>query len=376
MIEDILADYFSGEELSSEDTRVLREWAEKSNNTILMSALEKIHRGKAVREKLQQQPQEGMRLIKRKIERRRNKIRWYSMGSAACIIVLFCMTFFYLSGGHENEVKTSAQVVHANTSVQLKLSDGKIIPLKENQDKVVVSDSFVHVQSTNNTLVYVPGTEKGMEEFNTLVVPIGAEYSIVLSDGTKVYLNANSELRFPVTFLGQNREVYLRGEGYFEVAKDSVKTFKVHTEDMTAVVLGTSFNVRAYPDQGVTSATLEEGRLRVECGNHEYSLLPGNQVCLDKETGKSELLAVNTKYYTSWKDGYYLFNELPLEDVMDMLVLWYGLEVVYVDEEVKQYEFSGRLKRYDDYHYLLGKLEETGGIEFVVNSNKVTVRKK
>ena len=124
-------------------------------------------------------------------------------------------------------------------------------------------------------MIYDESAITGRLEYNTLTVPVGAEYNLVLSDGTKVYLNAGSELRFPVAFVGDVREVYLNGEGYFEVAKDSTKTFKVHAADMTAIVLGTSFNVKAYSDQGHAETTLEEGHVRVVCGHREFDVHPG-----------------------------------------------------------------------------------------------------
>ena len=130
-------------------------------------------------------------------------------------------------------------------------------------------------------------------------------------------------------------------------------------------------------DQDHAAATLEEGHLKIVCGNRaEYDVYPGHQVRYDKSTGEAAMKKVDTKYYTFWKDGYYSFNEMSLEEVMEILSKWYNLNVFYVDDEVKEIEFSGRLKRYDDFSYLLGKFEETGAVEFIIKDKTVTVKKK
>ena len=130
-------------------------------------------------------------------------------------------------------------------------------------------------------------------------------------------------------------------------------------------------------DQDHAAATLEEGHLKIVCGNRaEYDVYPGHQVRYDKSTREAAMKKVDTKYYTFWKDGYYSFNEMSLEEVMEILSKWYNLNVFYVDDEVKEIEFSGRLKRYDDFSYLLGKFEETGAVEFIIKDKTVTVKKK
>ena len=264
-----------------------------------------------------------------------------------------------------------------NVGVQLRLGNGDVLDLDDYGDEMVAVDSFYHVRNENNTLVYSDEEQKkDSVEFNTLTVPVGAEYRLVLADGTRVYLNAGSELRFPVSFPADNREVYLTGEAYFEVAKDSERTFKVHTEVMTTIVLGTSFGVRAYPDQELAMATLAEGRLKVDCGQMEYDLSPGKQVRFDKRTNEGQLLDVDVEQYVSWKDGYYCFDGMALEEVMEMLSVWYGFEVEYVDAEVRRYLLTGRLKRYEDYGYLLRKFNETGGIRLELEGNIVRIEKE
>lgn len=380
-IEDILVDYFAGEELSPEESRVLAEWLEQETNMRLTSTLQGMRKGIGIRKRLHREPERGMRSIWHKVNARSGRRRlFYRYSAVACLLLSLGMAWLYWGTSDmrpEAEQVVTTKSIDGKSFARLKLANGEVISLHANRDEVIVADSFMKVENTNNTLVYNKHTIKKEVEFNTLTVPLGAEYNVILADGTKVYLNAGSELRFPVVFSGNTREVYLEGEGYFEVAKDSVKRFEVHASGMTAVVLGTSFNVKAYADQEHVATTLEEGHLKIVCGDREeYDLLPGNQVCYDRGTGESAMKKVDTKYYTSWKDGYYSFNEMPLEEVLEMLSKWYDLKVFYVDEEVKEYEFSGRLKRYDDFGYLLSKFEETGVVEFIIKDNVITVRKK
>lgn len=380
-IEEILVDYFDGAELSPEETIILEKWMRHPVNMELFVVLENMHTGKCLREQIQNVPQQGMQLILQKIKASRNKKfkRLSGYSAAACLTLLLVAGFLYwlYPVGHSDKMPVNEMELAVNKSfARLTLADGQIVSLHADREQVIVADSFLKIENTNNTLIYNKHITKEKIEYNTITIPVGAEYNIRLADGTKVYLNAGSELRFPVTFTGKTREVYLNGEGYFEVAKDSARTFKVHTGDMTAVVLGTSFNVRSYSDQNRIATTLEEGHLKIICRHKEYNLTPGYQVQYDKQSGESRLRQVNTKYYTSWKDGYYWFNETSLEEVMEILAKWYDLNVFYMDDEVKKYEFSGRLKRYDDFAYLLGKFEETGVAEFIINKNVVRVKKK
>lgn len=379
-LEDILVDYFAGDELSPEESRVLVEWLEQGNHREIITALQGMHAGAGIRKSLRQDPGSGMSFIRYRIGVVQGKRRFFYWSVAACLFMLLgpvVLHFGNFGNGSASDGVITSGPVAGKSYAQLKLADGKEIPLYANRDEMIIADSFMSVENMNKTLVYRKNKINEKIEYNTLTVPLGAEYNVVLADGTKIYLNAGTLLRYPVVFSGNTREVYLEGEGYFEVAKDSTKRFEVHTPEMTAVVLGTSFNVKSYADQDHAAATLEEGHLKIVCGNRaEYDVYPGHQVRYDKSTREAAMKKVDTKYYTSWKDGYYSFNEMSLEEVMEILSKWYNLNVFYVDDEVKEIEFSGRLKRYDDFSYLLGKFEETGAVEFIIKDKTVTVKKK
>ena len=245
------------------------------------------------------------------------------------------------------------------------------------QEQALLKDSVL-IKNESHTLIYNSDSVTSVNvQYNTLTLPRGTEYNIVLADGTKVYLNADSEIRYPVTFVDNKREVELKGEAYFVVAKNEQQPFLVRVNDQISVrVLGTSFNVTAYPDQKRIVTTLEEGSVQVEYGEKSVNITPGEQAVYDKKNGYLKVKEVDTQLYTSWKDGYYKFSNATLEEIMETLTLWYDLNVFYVNPEVKNLEFTGRLKRYDDVKGLFKKFEDTGLVQFCLKGNNVVINKK
>lgn len=378
-IEDILIDYFEGEELSENDSSEFEKWFRQKKGAEFVRVLESMRGGKALWEELERDAEAGMEMIKRKLKKtRRRRSLWYG-GVAAAVLFLLCgLAFLFEEPVVNRSELPGSEVSQCCTLVKLKLDNGEVLPLHGDQvGEVIVKDSCMRIENDNNTLIC---TNEGSREkigFNTISVPVGAEYRVVLPDGTKVYLNADSEFRFPEMFSGEKREVFLKGEGYFEVAKDSTKRFIVHVLNMDATVLGTAFNIKAYPEQDEVVTTLEEGRLQVNCeGCEGYDLEAGDQVVFNKLRGDAVKKQVTTFYYTSWKDGFYSFDGENLETIMAVLAKWYGLEVFYMGENLKKNKFSGRLKRYDDFLYLLNKFEETGNVEFIVKDNVITIKGK
>jgi transmembrane sensor len=189
-------------------------------------------------------------------------------------------------------------------------------------------------------------------------------------------LNSGSSLRYPVRFAGDIREVFLTGEGFFEVTKDEERPFVVKTEEVDVRVLGTSFNVNAYPDEKVVATTLVEGKVRVGYGSKNFDLDPGMQFVYDREDKTANVRTVDMELYTSWKDGYYYFKQESLERIMDVLAKWYNLNVFFQNPELKNMEFGGRLKRYEDISYLLEKMEETQDVQFIIHGNTIIIKRK
>src|SRR5690606_37843184 len=216
---------------------------------------------------------------------------------------------------------------------------------------------------------------------HTLITPIGGEYSIRLSDGTKVWLNADSKLKYPVSFDGEKtREVELEGEAYFEVAKAKVKNknvpFVVKSKGQTLEVLGTEFNLNTFRNKVIT--TLVEGSVRVSMDNkspNQYHILkPNEQLVYHDHSKKLEIAQIDTYYVTAWRTGDFAFDNVPLQDVMEDIARWYGVDVEY-KVNVEDIRFSGKVSKFEDIETLLRTIEWTGSVKLQLNGRRVVVMK-
>ena len=383
-ISEIIAAYLSGEVLSESERQAVEAWLRAHDGEKEVEVLRGMFRSaRLVKEAPGTRGASVMKKIEAKVVSRRAgrklKIRW-SYSVAAAIAVLLCSVLLYrwLGTNQENQVVLRDVRQNVNTSIaHLKLNTGEVVELEKYDGKFIREDS-VQIANENATLRYTSTDSVAPEkvEFNTLVIPRGSEYNIVLADGTKVFLNAGSEISYPVVFAGDKREVKLKGEAYFEVRKDERRPFFVQAGDVQIQVLGTSFNVTAYPGRGRIETTLEEGKIQLTDGRESVEVSPGKQAIYDIEDGRFEVKQVDTKLYTAWKDGYYKFDQMTLEDIMETLALWYDLNVFYRNPGVKSLEFTGRLRRYDEVVSLFEKLEQTGLVVFEVNGKNVIIKEK
>ena len=245
-------------------------------------------------------------------------------------------------------------------------------------NKIRISESK-EVIDTNYTLVYNKINSTPVDlEYNTLKTPKGCEYSIILADGAKVRLNAASELRYPVSFSGSERKVFVEGEAYFEIAKNKNKPFIVHTNGYDVQVLGTSFNIMAYNDEQQITTTLVEGSVKIIASEDKKSIYitPGQQAVLQENSAKIEIADVNTYQYTSWKDGLFVFESEPLGSITKKFSRWYNCEIQFTDSELKNTKFTGTLRRDTDLRELLNIISQTCQIDFNVNEKNVLIISK
>ena len=224
--------------------------------------------------------------------------------------------------------------------------------------------------SKSVTYEQVKGTPAKVE-YNTIVVPRKGEYQLILADGSKVYLNSESRLRFPTCFEGKERRVYLEGEGFFQVAKDAEKPFIVHCEKYAVRVLGTTFNISAYRNDEVSMTTLVEGRVNIECGNTVVALTPGLMAAV--ADSKVTTREVNVESYISWTRDQFSFSEERLEDLLKKISRWYDVEFVFDDEEIKDYKFSGFMPRYESIDAILQIMEQAANVTFKMNNKQIVV---
>ena len=381
-IDRILADLVAGERISAEDRQILENWKKASGrNSRFEREIREIASSGA---KLQHRRKNAIvfEQVEQIVRKQRGRVRLVRHLSVAAGFALFLgmAAYFMLAG--ERQMGTSARVaamriMPESVRAELVLPRGEVVHWDATTQVVLAADSLnPRVMSDGSTLIYGAEEKNEQVEYHTIRVPRGGEYNLQLADGSKVYLNAGSSLRYPVRFTGERREVVLTGEGYFEVAKDTARPFVVKAGEIDVRVLGTAFNVNAYPERGTVATTLVEGSVQVNYKAGQQVIRPGMQLVYDKQNGKAEVSAVDTEVYTSWKDGYYYFKREPLENIMEVLSRWYDLNVFYQNQDLKRMVFGGRLKRYDDIGYLLKKMEETQDIEFIIKGNTITVQRK
>lgn len=302
--------------------------------------------------------EEEYRLVRRRIQRK--GVIKLAMVAAACVVV----GVVALSGWYRSPTSTAVPLAQeipvGRKTAELTLADGRQISLEGNRQVIQERNENIASNSAACELNYREGklvTYAGEQVWHTLKVPVSADYFVRLSDGTKVWLNCDTELRFPVDFTAERREVFLKGEAYFEVTKAETWPFIVRTDGMSIRVTGTKFDVKSYESEFLAQTTLVEGSVWV----NEVELKPSQQFLLDRKSGKTEVKTVDTELYTDWTQGMFVFQSQCLEDVMNGLAKWYDVTVVYRDAEVKGMRFSGHFGRYDtidDVLDILGKLEK------------------
>ncbi len=226
----------------------------------------------------------------------------------------------------------------------------------------------INVNASNPELKQLP--------LNILNTKRGAEYFITLSDGTKVWLNSETELKYPIAFMNKTREVYLKGEAYFEVAENKAKPFIVHSKDMTVRVTGTSFNIMNYSNDQDARTTLVEGQIIISNSNKngEDIILNPNQQFIIDEKGFS-VKNVNALLVTEWRNNYFGFEYEKLTAVMNKISRWYNVEFTYADESIKSYHFSGKIPKYENISTALDLLELTTHIHFKKEGDKIIIEK-
>lgn len=206
--------------------------------------------------------------------------------------------------------------------------------------------------------------------------PKGCEYPLTFSDGTKVLLNAETKIRYPVKFPKDIREVEISGEAYFDVVKDANRPFIVKVGETKIRVLGTSFNVKAYDNEYRIATTLVTGKVKVSYKNEEAIITPGRQAVVDKNNGKISVKKVDLNLYTSWRKGIYCFKDERVEDVMRTLQRWYNINVFYLDEKSKNVRLGGILKKYNEIGPIIDMLRKTNLVIVKKEGNDIYIAGK
>jgi transmembrane sensor len=260
---------------------------------------------------------------------------------------------------------------------KLILADGTTVDLSKNVS-LKESDGTAIENNSDNELCYNGASSHSAGKINTLVVPKGGEYQLRLSDGTKVWLNSGSTLRYPTVFDSKRRAVTLEGEAYFEVTKNKHLPFSVNVKGLDLVVLGTTFNVNAYnPAKGI-STTLVEGKISMEMGGGKrYTIKPLENITYNFESETYTIEKnVDVSLFTSWKDGLFWFENKSLGEITDRLSRWYSCEIVYKDESLRNMKFTGLAEKKRPIEYLLDLISEIKDVDYEVKNGIVFIAKR
>jgi ferric-dicitrate binding protein FerR (iron transport regulator) len=315
---------------------------------------------------------EGWEKVKEKRAGRRRTMRRRVMRRFAAAIVLVAGTvsyLYYLDGQVGQEEGETGRVT-------LILANGERVTWEEEQQQVRDREWGVSITRDEGGRMRYQVEETGAtgeEEYNQLIVPRGSELPVQLPDGSVVWLNSASSLRFPVRFAGSERKVYLEGEGFFEVTGDAGRPFRVISGEKVVTVVGTRFNVSAYADDPTWHVTLAEGRVSVSIDGAERALEPSEQLLYNKVSGTSTVSRVEADTYTAWTRGQIYFKLSPLEEIVKKLERWYDFTIAYEGEGIEQVRFRGGINKYRPLEETLRYLEETGKVRFTVRGKSVSV---
>lgn len=306
------------------------------------------------------------------------KVRWITWCKYAAVVLLFLGigTFWLVNEERrETQLVTVAKIEHGSTKAQLILADGKKVELGTAINLQLEEVGGLQILTSDNMIKYI-GKDSSIQQvtemkYNTLSVPRGGEYSLELADGTRVWLNAESRLRYPVAFVGKERKVELEGEGYFEVAKNKEKPFIATVNGVDVRVLGTSFNVSAYRNEVIT--TLVEGKVQLKKGEDSVVLQPNQQGIWLSENRGFEVKEVEARNFSLWREGIFYFDDVDLETILDDMARWYNVNIFYRNSTLKTKRFSVEIKRYENINEILRRIEQTKRVKFEIKDRTINV---
>ena len=264
--------------------------------------------------------------------------------AVAILIPLFIIVGVWLVlDQNQEEIVRNKEILPGCQKATIVLSDGSTLELGDSTINSIIDKGLETGRSSTKMLTYFM-IETDELIYNTIRVPNGGEYLLELSDGTKVRLNSGSELKFPVNFKGDQREVTLKGEAYFNVSHDDSKPFIVNAIHSSVKVYGTSFNVMSYEEENIEQITLVEGSIGVEFKGQQTIIEPGQQTNYNVISGVVEVKEVNTDLYTSWVDGVFRFKNMPMREIAKKLSRWYDVEFFFANDAVSEFPFTGSIK--------------------------------
>ncbi len=320
-------------------------------------------------------------LIEGKLRRRRliRKVITFSAVAAILIVIGIGLEFFYVPQEIGLAQGGNSIIYPGGARAMLQLSSGEVVPISTKK-KMLKEKNGTSIEINNKGEVSYKENKTGKDEiqkevYNKLLIPRGGEFVVTLDDGTRVWLNSATEFSYPVNFISERRTVYLKGEAFFEVSCDTTRPFVVFADGCSVKVYGTQFNVNTHKD-GVVQTVLVSGSVACQGGRSEVLLKPGERAVYQKEAESIAVEQVNVNPYIAWKDGTFIFENESLENIMEILSLWYDIDVFYAYPEARNVRLTGDMKRYKEIQELLYFFEQISDVKFVIKGKAITVKSK
>ena len=317
--------------------------------------------------------------VQGRLRMKRKRYWMWGVSVAASVVVVFCLIIYYHSDTGQDVNIAVQNIVPGQYNAILEMADGATYHLGGQQGSLQEKTGR-QIKIDTSLVSYLPVGDKQETPkevvYNKLSIPRGGEYRIELEDGTKIWMNSESRLRYPVAFFNDTREVYLEGEAYFEVAKDPECPFFVEMEGVEVRVYGTSFNVNTH-QKGCIQTVLVKGSIGVKvlASGTESVIKPGQMAEFKQGNTKVDVKEVNVAVYTDWKDGIFRFENQRLEDILTVLSNWYDVDVFYQTPSVKELHFSGYMERYKDVRVILEAITLSTGVTFSIQGKTIIVSK-
>ncbi len=367
----------------SEDIRYFSKWMEGQENRVYFEKFKKIWNFSAGSHASPEMLEAGVRDYRLFMEKSlKSKMRvtlMWRIGSVAAVLLMILSSVFWLRKDVPEVSSGEKYVVSSGREVILKLADNKEIILGDSLNLSGVAGEWVSINKVDHRgIVYRLKDSMGIEEeelsYNQIIVPAGERFLVQLSDGTKVWINSESALRYPAYFGKNIREVEARGNVYFEVAKDSTRPFVVASRELTTEVLGTRFEVNTYGDRDEVSATLVEGSVRVGVGSRFVVIKPNQQFTFNTKSGTIKVNEVDAARKVMWKDGILVIDNEAFRDVVWKLERWYGVSIVNETGLVFTQSFSGEFDR-EDIHMAIESLCTNLNITYMMDKDRIILKR-
>lgn len=317
-----------------------------------------------------------------KIDKRTRKPALYRtwIKYAAAILIPVAIGFLgvrQISKVHKKLITKETKIIPGETNAIIYFANGEVVDLKKDTSSLIQSKENLIVKRDSNQLQVDTRKliAKHSVRMNKIVTPRGGEHQLILPDGTKVWLNADSYLEFPSKFTGKERNVKAGGELYFEVASNKNFPFVVESNDMRLRVVGTEFNLRAYDNENHAISTLVEGKVEIEnIKGNKIQLCPGYEVILNRFNTEMELREANLEMATAWKNGRFYYDNMDLGRIMEDVGRWYDAEIFYWNSNIKKEHFFVDVPRYGNIEEILKLLKETGIVSFEITDKTILVK--